>query len=186
MKRIALFLLAAAIGLQPAIALAELKLGFINSDVFKEQLPEIKEAQRQMEQLAQQRHKEMDERQSTLAQMEENYRKQELLMSEAKKAELQQEYETKAQEAQEFYQNTFGPEGELAKKNFDLNTPIFEKINTTLKALAEEQGYDFIFDAGSASGAIVYAAEKHDLTQQLLQKLQAAAPKAPAPAPAQN
>ncbi len=174
MKRMVQFLAVATLGLQPAAALAQLKVGFINSDVLKEQLPEIKEAQRQMEQLAQQRRREDDERQNTLMQMEENYRKQELLLSEAKKAEIQQEFQTRMQELQEFRQSA---QDELMKKEMELHSPIYEKINATLKVLAEAEGYDFVFDAGSASGAVVYAAEKHDLTEKLIQKLQAAAPK---------
>lgn len=180
MKRPLQYLLITALGLMPGVALAQMKIGFINSDQLKEQLPEIKAAQQQLELLQQQRTQEGEARQAKLAQMEENYRKQEMLLSEARKAELQSEYEAEVQKLQEFGQAT---QDELMKKNFELHNPIFEKINSAIKIVAEEEGYDYVLDAGSSGGAVVYANDKYDLTDKLLKKLQEAAP-APAKAPA--
>lgn len=171
MKRTVQYLLIAALGLLPGAALAQMKIGFINSDQLKEQLPEIKAAQQQLELLQQQRAQEDEERQAKLAQMEDNFRKQEMLLSEARKAELRAEYEAEGQRLLEFRQNT---QEEIMKKNFDLHNPIFERINAAIKALAEAEGYDFVLDAGSAGGAVVYANEQYDLTDKLLARLQAA------------
>lgn len=175
MRRTVQYLLIAALGLLPGSALAQMKIGFINSDQLKEQLPEIKAAQQQLELLQQQRTQEGEARQAKLAQMEENYRKQEMLLSEARKAEMQAEYEAEVQRLQEFGQAT---QEELMKKNFDLHNPIFERINAAIKAIAEEEGYDFVLDAGSAGGAVVFAADQYDLTDKLLQKLQESPPQA--------
>lgn len=180
MKRTLQYLVIAALGLLPGTALAQMKIGFINSDQLKEQLPEIKAAQQQLELLQQQRTQEDESRQAKLAQMEENYRKQEMLLSEARKAEMQSEYEAEGQKLMEFRQAT---QDELMKKNFELHNPIFEKINAAIKVIAEEEGYDYVLDAGSAGGAVVYANDKYDLTDKLLKRLQAAEP-APAKAPA--
>ncbi|MBI2503534.1 MAG: OmpH family outer membrane protein [Candidatus Latescibacteria bacterium] len=175
MRRTVQYLLIAALGLLPGSALAQMKIGFINSDQLKEQLPEIKAAQQQLELLQQQRTQEGEARQAKLAQMEENYRKQEMLLSEARKAEMQAEYEAEVQRLQEFGQAT---QEELMKKNFDLHNPIFERINAAIKAIAEEERYDFVLDAGSAGGAVVFAADQYDLTDKLLQKLQESPPQA--------
>jgi outer membrane protein len=98
-----------------------------------------------------------------------------LLLSEQRKTELQAEIETEAQRLQEFGRTV---QEELMKKNFDLHNPIFERINAAIKALAEEEGYDYVLDAGSAGGAVVYAKEDYDLTDKLLARLQAAPAKA--------
>jgi outer membrane protein len=179
MKKTVQCLLIAALFLLPGAALAQMKIGFINSDQLKEQLPEIKAAQQQLELLQQQRTQEGEDRQARLDQMVENYRKQELLLSEQRKTELQAEIETEAQKLQEFGRTV---QEELMKKNFDLHNPIFERINTAIKALAEEEGYDYVLDAGSAGGAVVYARDDYDLTDKLLARLQAS----PAPAPGGN
>lgn len=180
MKTTLQYLLIAALGLLPGAALAQMKIGFINSDQLKEQLPEIKAAQQQLELLQQQRTQEDEGRQAKLAQMEENFRKQEMLLSEASKAEKQAEYEAEGQKLMEFRQNT---QEEVMKKNFELHNPIFEKINTAIKFVAEEEGYDYVLDAGSAGGAVVYANDKYDLTDKLLKRLQVGGA-VPAKAPA--
>ena len=93
-------------------------------------------------------------------------------MSEARKTELQAEFEGKVQQLQQFTQEKFGPEGELMRKNIELSEPIFKKINDTIQGMAEEEGYDFIFDAAAPSSGLVFAQEKYDLTEQLLELMQ--------------
>ena len=170
MKRSALFLAVFWAVFQVGAALADTKLGYIDSEILKEEMPELRSVRRQLEQLEQEYTREASERESKLVKLQEDFRKQELLMSEARKTQLQADFDKKVQELQEFGQQRFGPEGELMKKNIALSEPIFEKINTALKAIAEEDGYDFIFDV-AGNGAIVYADEKHNLTDKLLQRL---------------
>ncbi|MCC7263851.1 MAG: OmpH family outer membrane protein [Candidatus Latescibacteria bacterium] len=170
MKKTLQYALIAVLALLPGAALGQMKIGFINSDQLKEQLPEIKAAQQQLELLQQQRTQEGEDRQAKIDQMVENYRKQEMLLSEARKAEMQAEIEAEAQRLQEFGRNT---QEELMKNNFDLHNPIFERINAAIKAVAEAEGFDYVLDAGSAGGAVVYANDDYDLTEKLLAKLQA-------------
>ena len=92
-------------------------------------------------------------------------------MSEARKAELQAEFEQQMRQLEEFRVTKFGPEGELVQKNFELSAPIFEWVNEVLQEVGKEGTYDFIFDVGRNSG-IVYAAEgKYDLTESVLERL---------------
>ena len=170
MKRTALILAAAGLLFQPGSALADVKLAYIDSEVLKEQLPELKTVRRKLEQLEQEFRREASDQESKLLQMREDFRKQELLMSEQRKAEMEQLFQQKMDQLQQFQNEKFGPEGELLKKNIELSTPIFDKINEALRAISEEEGYDFVFDSGA--GIIVYADEKHDLTEKLLERLE--------------
>lgn len=55
-----------------------------------------------------------------------------------------------------------------------MSQPIFQQINAALETLAQEDGFDFIFDV-AASGAIVYAdPDRFDLTEKLLSVLEKA------------
>ena len=174
MKRHLVFLCFAGLLIYPDWASAELKLGYIDSEMLKKSLPEFKQAQRQMDGLREQYEREMGDRQSKLIKMQEDFRKQELLMSEARKAELQAEFEQQMMRLEEFRVTKFGPEGELVQKNFELSAPIFEWVNEILQEVGREGTYDFIFDVGRNSG-IVYAAEgKYDLTEAVLERLDVA------------
>jgi outer membrane protein len=106
--------------------------------------------------------------------LQEDFQKQELLLSEAKKTQMQVEFEEAVQQLQEFTQDKLGPNGELIRKNIELSSPIFEKVNSALEELAQAESYDFIFDVAS-NGAIVYAdPERYNLTESLLEKLEEA------------
>ena len=155
-----------------AAAQAELKVGYIDSEVLKERLPEFRDAQRKLDQLRQDYENQAKDREAKLIKLQEDFRRQELLMSEARKAELQAEFESKVQQLQQFTQEKFGPEGELMRKNIELSEPIFKKINDAIQVMAEEDGYDFIFDAAAPSSGLVFAKESYDLTEQLLEKTQ--------------
>ena len=92
-------------------------------------------------------------------------------MSEAKKAEMEAQFNQRIQELEQFTQSKFGPDGELMRQNMELSSPIFERVNTALEMLAKDEGYDFIFDV-AINGAIVYAdPERYNLTAKLLEKL---------------
>jgi len=155
-----------------APARADQKLGYIDSQVLREKLPEFKDVQRKLERLEQQYTQEATDRQSKLLRMQEDFRKQELLMSEARKLEMQEQFDDSVRQLQEFTQQKLGPNGELFRKNLELSSPIFDKINSALEVLAKDEGYDFIFDV-AAGGAIVYAdPERYNLTDELLKKLE--------------
>ena len=158
----------------PAALHADVKVGYIDSEILRERLPEFQQIQREIERLQQQYEQEAMDRQSKLVKLQEDFRKQELLMSEQKKAEMQAEFDQAVQALQQFTQEKLGPNGELFKKNIELSAPIFEKVNAALEELAQEESYDFIFDVAS-NGAIVYAdPEKYNVTDRLLEKLEEA------------
>ena len=171
MNKLAFPILALAVLCASAVG-AEQKIGYIDSDILRDKMPEFKDMQRQLDRLKQQYEKEAMDRQSELRKLQEDFRKQELLMSDARKAEMQAQFDQSTMELQEFTQNKFGPNGELFNKNVELGQPIFEMINEAISELAREKGYDFIFDV-AISGAIVYAdPERYDLTDELLERLE--------------
>jgi outer membrane protein len=172
MKRTALSLAALALVFQAAPVLAELKVGYIDSDVVKDRLPEFRESQRKLDQLLQEYERESTDRQTKLVKLQQDFQGQELLMSEVRRLELQSELDEKIRLLQDFNVQKFGPEGELVRKNIELSGPIFEQVNRALQAIGREDGYDFIFDV-AGTGAIVFVAEgKFDLTERLLSRLE--------------
>ena len=128
--------------------------------------------QRQLDRLRQQFEQEAIDRESKLRKLQEDFRKQELLMSDARKAEMQSQFDQSTMELQQFTQDKFGPDGELFRKNRELGQPIFEMINVAIEEIAKEEGFDFIFDVAT-SGALVYAdPERYELTDELIERLE--------------
>lgn len=177
MKRIHPFaILTAFLGLAAFAppAHGQAKIGYIDSEVLRERMPEFKQITRELERLEQDYQQQAMDRQSKLVKLQEDFRKQELLMSEAKKAEMQATFDSQVQELQKFTQEKMGPNGELFRKNIELSQPIFEQINAALEVLADKDSYDFIFDV-AGNGAIVYAdPDRFNLTEKLLTALEEA------------
>ena len=164
-------LLALVVACCATSASAQLKVGYIDSEVLKERLPEILDVQRTLEQLQQDYERESMDRRTKLKKIEDDFQRQELLMSEARKAEMRVEFEAKVQQLQQFTQEKFGPEGELTRKQIELLEPIFKKINDAIRDMAEEGKYDFIFDSPSA-GLLLFAKPEYDLTEQLIERME--------------
>ena len=161
-------LLAAGLVLAAQPSTAEIKIGYIDSEVLRERMDEFKDIQRQLDRLTQGYQQEAMDRESKLLKMLEDFRKQELLMSEARKAELAAEFEQAVQDLQQFTQQKLGPDGEVFQKNIELSAPIFERVNEALKNLAEEEGFDFIFDVAGGGGIVYADPDRYNLTEKLL------------------
>ena len=94
---------------------------------------------------------------------------QSLLLSEEKKQEKMKQLQQKQMEIEKFKYEKLGPEGELYQKSVEFSKPILDKINALISKIGEEEGYDFVFDAGT--GALVYALPKYDITDRVLEEL---------------
>ena len=72
------------------------------------------------------------------------------------KKKREEEIVAKEKEVTDTRYKYFGPEGELYKKRQSLMKPIQEDVYNAVKAVAEEKGYQVIFDRAS-SQSIVFA-----------------------------
>ena len=115
---------------------AAIKIGYIDSEILRERMPEFQQIERELERLKQQYEQEAMDRQSKLIKLQEDFQKQELLLSDTKKAEMQVEFEEAVRQLQEFTQEKLGPNGEIFRKNIDLSSPVFEQVNTALDIVA--------------------------------------------------
>jgi len=94
---------------------------------------------------------------------------QQLMLSEEAKAKKREEIARKEQEYQSFVQEIWGAEGKAVKRRDELTKPVVEKIDKILERLGSEEGYAMIFDI--SEGSVVYAKEKLDLTDLVLEEL---------------
>jgi outer membrane protein len=94
---------------------------------------------------------------------------QSLLLSPEKKKEKEQQAQEKYIAIEKFKYEKLGPEGEFYQKSMEFSKPIIDKINNLIAKVGEEEGYDFIFDA--ASGSLVHALPKYDITQKIIDEL---------------
>ena len=75
---------------------------------------------------------------------------------------------SKEQQLQQFQAQKVGPEGELYRKQAQMEYELLSKVKTAVDNVAISKGYDFIFD-GSVS--LLYGKPTHDLTDDVLFEL---------------
>lgn len=168
MKRILLAaLLASAV---PAVA--QMKIGYINSEAIMQTLPEAVDAQKNLDALVAQWEAELQKMQADWKRKFDDYDKRKLILTEQARADAERELRELDQAVADYRTKKFGQNGELFQKQNEVMKPVQNKLFKVLEDIAKEDGYDYVFDR-SGEILLLYANEKHDLTQKVLSRMQA-------------
>ena len=152
-----------------AVSAEELKIGYINSIRIRDEFKEFAEAQAKFDKEVAEYQQQDQAMRAQLDSLIKVFETQSLLLSDAKKKEKQAEVETKKEEYRKYFEQTFGPDGLLEKKNAELTKPLLDKINAVLERIAVQDNYAYIFDAVNAN--LAYAKPQYDLTDRVLEEL---------------
>jgi len=70
---------------------------------------------------------------------------------------------------QQFQEEKFGVQGEIAQMREKLLEPIRAKVRAAIETVAKEEKLNFVFDKGSS--ALLYSEEKADITYRVIDKI---------------
>jgi outer membrane protein len=146
------------------------KVGYVDSETIMRQLPEAQEAQRKIDALVQQWQAELQKMKDEWKSKYDEYERRKLILTDEARAQMERELSELDRRIAEFQMQKFGPDGELYRKQDELIKPVQSKIFNAIKEVALEEGFDFVFDK-SGEILLLYANEKYDLTQKVLNKL---------------
>lgn len=149
----------------------ELKLGYVDGEKVLQSYKGYKDAEGQFEKQRDAWNQEFDKRSRELKAMEEDFKAQQLMLSDDKRKERMTLLEERRRELEKYYQNVMGPGGEAARKQEELLRPIVDKVNLIIKEMGEQEKYTMIFDASNTG--IAYASQGIDLTQKIIDRLNA-------------
>lgn len=164
-----------ALGLSlPAIFAApasgqDLKVGFVRSATILEQYQGARAATEALSRDVQAWNEEARSRRREIDLLSKELEAQAPMLSDAVRRQKEQDYQLKLNEYDQYVQSVWGPNGLVAQRNEELLRGVVEKIQRVARKIADEEGYDFIFDA--SDGNIIYADRAYDLTQQVLDDL---------------
>lgn len=166
-----LLYLAAALALWWTPSPAQMKIGYIYSEAIMQQLPEAQDAQKQLDGVSADWQSELTKMQTGLQRKFEDYDKKKLIMSDKRRAEVEKELQELEKKMVDYRTAKFGTNGELFTKQNELMKPVQDKVFKAVKDVADEGGYDYVFDKSSTT-LLMYSNEKNDLTAKVLAKLQ--------------
>ena len=167
MKRIILGMVLAAVASLGAYAQ---KFALVDMDYILRNVPAYEMANEQLNQVSQRWEKEVNELTKEAETMYKNYQSDMVFLTDDQKKKREEEIVAKEKEATDLRYKYFGPEGELYKKRQSLMKPIQEDVYNAVKTVAEEKGYQTIFDRAS-SQSIVFASPRIDVSNEVLSKL---------------
>ena len=146
------------------------RIAYVDVTDILESLPDYQKAQEQLDKIATQWRQEIAVEQDKIKGMYSKYQAEQVLLSDEMKKQREEEIMNKEKEVRELQRQKFGPEGALFKKREELVRPIQERVFNAIQKYAEDRGYEFIFDKGSASG-MLYADKRYDKTEDLKTQL---------------
>ena len=152
-----------------SLAFADVKIGYVDSNEIMNNFDEVRQVQADLEKEQRRLESEFNELVFGLDSLKQDYDRQRLLMSDTRRNEKENELANKEKSVQKFQLDKFGPEGEIYKIQNQLLKPVLAKIDDAIQKVGSERGYDFILDA--MSGALLYALDSHNLTEDVMDEL---------------
>ncbi len=149
-----------------AVTTSAQRIAYIDVTAVLESITEYNNAQRQLDALATQWRQEIAQEQDKVKGMYSKFQADQVLLSEEMRRQREEEIMNKEKEVREMQRRKFGQEGDLFRRREELVKPIQEKVYRAIERYAQNKGFDFIFDKGSASG-MLFADPRYDKTEDL-------------------
>ena len=162
---------AALLALACTGAVAQMKIGHINSETIMQTLPEAIDAQKSIDALVAGWEADMQKMQAEWKKKFDDYDRRKLILTDQVRVDQERELRELDQSVTDFRTKKFGQNGELFQKQNEIMKPIQNKMFHVLEEIAKDDGYDYIFDR-SGEILVLYANDKYDLTQRVLQRMQ--------------
>jgi len=161
LKKLAFVVLMALIG-GPAAA-ADLKIGFVNTErVFRDAAPAVR-AQKKIEQEFAKRDLDMKRMAEQIRKLQENLEKNSVTMPEPERRSKEREFSDMNKDFQR-KQREFGED--LNQRRNEELAAVLDRANRTIKAIAEAEKFDIIFQEA------VYASPRVDITDKVIKALE--------------
>jgi outer membrane protein len=175
-----LFSLAMCMGL--AVQAQSLKFGHINSAELLSALPEIKDADKKLQEFGASLETQLKLMTNEYQSKVQAYQSQQAAMADPIKDAKVKEISDLEVRIQEFQQTA---QESVTKKKEELYSPILKKAEDAIVDIAKEKGYAYVFD--TSAGSVIFAQPSDDLMEVVKKKLNVAgtpaAPSTPATSP---
>ncbi len=148
---------------------SDLKIAHVDSKLVFDKYADTKKAQKEYDKQVQKWEQDAATKQKSLMELKDKLEKQSLMLSDEKKKEMEADFLKKKSEYEQFVQQIYGKDGALFQKNEEFSGPIIQKIKKTIQDVANQEGYDMVFDR--AAGAVVFWKKDNDLTQKVIDVL---------------
>jgi len=142
------------------------KIGFIDSDMIIEQMPEYTGIEQRLNLLSESWRDELREMDREIDRMKEEFDAREVLYTDDVREQRRAEIEVLIVERERYVEEKFGPEGEYFQRQRELLEPVQRQVFDALNRVADREGYDFVFDR-SQDVKFLFAKAEWNLTEEV-------------------
>jgi len=146
------------------------KYAIIDTRYILDKMPDYKQAQSQLDNVASGWQKEIDGKQAELDKMYKDFEGEQVMLSDDLKRKREDQLFNKEKDLRDLQRKRFGFEGDLFKKRQELVKPIQDKVYNAVQKMAVSRGYDFVLDK-SEGITIIFADPKLDKSEDVLKDL---------------
>lgn len=146
------------------------KYAVIDTRYILDKMPEYKEAQKQLDDIAAGWQKDIDTKQAQLDKMYKDYEAEQVMLTPELKQKREDQLFNMEKDLRDLQRKRFGYEGDLFKKRQELIKPIQDKVYNAIQKLAVQRSYDFVLDK-SEGITIIFADPKLDKSEDVLREL---------------
>lgn len=145
------------------------KFAYCDVDKILNSMPDYQKAQTDLDNIAAKWRQEIAQEYDKIKGMYNKYQAEQVLLGEEARKQREDEITQKETEVRELQKTKFGTEGALFQKRQELVKPIQEKVYNSIERYANDKGYEFIFDKGTAG--MIYSNVKFDVTDDIIKEL---------------
>ena len=153
----------AMVFLSISTAKSEIVVGKVNIQKVLLEVNESKKITKKLKAAFEKKKKEIKKEEKKIIKMQEDFKKQTMVMNDSAKRKRQQEIESRILKLQ---QQTMESQREIEKMENKYKVPILEKIRKTVDDISKKSGVDFTYESSSAS--IIYSKKTKDLTGEVI------------------
>ncbi len=146
-----------------------IRVGFIDMEYILENVPEYQKAAQQLEQKMGKWKQEIDAMSLEVQQMKDALQNERVLLTNELIEEKEEDIKIKEEELLNYQQKRFGPQGDFVLQKEQLIQPVQDQVFNEIRKIGSLKKYDYILDSSEA--AMLYNAERHDLSDQVLKAI---------------
>jgi len=146
-----------------ALAADDIKIGTVDMQQALQTVDEGKRAKSQLEKESNAKKKELQTEEASIKKMNEELKKQSLVMSDEARSKKNAELQERIMKFQEM---TMRSQTEIQQKEQELTQPIIVKLRTIISDVAKKKGYVVVLEKNE--NTVLFSLEKDDLTGEVV------------------
>lgn len=146
-----------------AVAAEDFKLAVVDMQKALQTVDAGKKAKAQLEKEFNSKKKDLQAEEATLKKMIEEFKKQQLVMSDDARMKKQQEIQERGMKFQELTQRS---QSEIAQKEAELTQPLIKKLREIISETAKKKNFTVILERNE--NTVLYFQEKDDITDEVI------------------